>query len=194
VIDRLLRMAGHGGGEQASVVIRQVNPRRFDDDIRVIFELYNQSFAHLWGFVPIRLDEFMERAREFRQFYRPDLALVAEYNGHAAGFAIGLPDINVALRGLDGRLWPFGILRIMYRVRRIRTMRLVLLGVLPELLGHGIAGRLAWEMASAARRLGMQDSELSLVQAGNRSIRKVIDAFGGVPVKTYRLYAKDLEV
>jgi len=192
-VDRLLRMAGRAGGEQAAVTVRATTARRWEEDIRIMFDLYNRSFADLWGFVPIGRDEFMERAREFRPFYRPELALVAECGGRPIGFAIGLPDINIALAGLGGRVWPLGYLRLAWRVPRIRSLRLMLLGVLPEFVGRGVAARLAFEMTSAARRLGMRDAELSLVQDTNRSIQHVIHAFGGTRVKTYRLYAKQLE-
>jgi GNAT superfamily N-acetyltransferase len=193
-IDRLVRMAGRTGGDRASVTVRASDPLRWETDLRIMFDLYNRSFEDLWGFVPISWDEFMERARDFRPFYRPELSLVAECEGRPIGFAIGLPDINVALAGLGGRLWPLGFLRLARRVPRIRSLRLMLLGVLPDFAGRGVAARLAFEMASAARRLGMHESELSLVQATNRKIQHVIGAFGGVPVKTYRLYAKPLAI
>jgi GNAT superfamily N-acetyltransferase len=189
VIDRLLRIAASAPG---SVTVRPIDQRHWEEDIGIIFDLYNRSFAELWGFVPIRWDEFVERTREFRSFYRPELAMIAWYKDRAVGFAVGLPDINAALAGLNGRLWPLGWLRLAYRVRRVRSLRLMLLGVLPEFAGQGVAACIASEIASAARRLGMRDSELSLVQATNSRIQRVIEAFGGVRVKTYRLYAKRL--
>lgn len=192
VIDRLLRMAGRRGGDREPVEVRSIDPRRWEDELRTIFDLYNRSFADLWGFVPIGWDEFAERARDFRPFYRRELSLVAECGGRPVGFALGLPDINVALAGLGGRLWPLGWLHLARRVPRVRSLRLMLLGVLHEFVGQGVAARLAFEMACAARRLGMRDSELSLVQATNRRIQTVIAAFGGVRVKTYRLYARRL--
>lgn len=192
-IDRLLRMRTRPGSSNDEIVVRPTDPRRWESENRILLDLYNRSFADVWGFVPMSWDEYMERAREFRPFYRPELAVIAECKGRPVGFAVALPDINVALANVDGRLWPFGWLRLARSVPRIRSLRLVLLGVLPEYAGRGVAARIAFELASAARRLGMLDSELSLVQATNRRIQHVIRAFGGIPTKTYRLYEKHLQ-
>ena len=101
-----------------------------------------------------------------------------------------LPDVNEALAPIGGRLWPFGWLRLLLGLRRVRAARFILLGVLPEATGAGIAPLLAHHAAEAARRLGIRRAELSLVHADNRRVRHVIEAFAGKGIKTYRLYEK----
>jgi GNAT superfamily N-acetyltransferase len=186
-VDRLLRrLAGSASG----LVLRPSQPRRWDEDARLLFELYNVSFAPTWGFVPLTWQEFSERAAAFRPFYRPELVLFAELRGRPVGFALVLPDVNEALARIDGRLWPFGWLRLLLGMRRIRAARFLLLGVLPNATGAGIAPLLAHAAADAARRLGIRRAELSLVHDDNRRVRHVIEAFGGKRCKTYRLYEK----
>ena len=185
VVERAVRLARSHG-----VHVRSANPRRWAAELRTLHALYNESFADLWGFVPLTWDELEQRAERFRPFYRPELALFAECDGHPVGFALTLPDVNEALAGLDGRLWPLGWLRLLRRVPRIRSARFLLLGVLPSVRGRGVAVLLAAASAAAARRLGIARAELSLVQTGNQRIRAVIAAFGGVLSKTYCLYEK----
>ena len=189
-VERLERRLASAGSD--AVRLRASDPRRWNDDVCALHTLYNESFTDVWGFVPLSWDEFSERAAEFRRFYHPALAVFAEAGGRAVGFGLALPDINEALHALHGRLLPFGWLRLWRGVPRIRTARLILLGVRPEFRGRGIAALIAARVARAARQLGIRAAELSLVLESNREMRHVIAAFGGMPVKTYRLYAKTL--
>jgi GNAT superfamily N-acetyltransferase len=154
--------------------------------------LYNGAFRDVWGFVPITWEEFATRAEEFRPFYRPELVLIAEVDGAPAGFGLVLPDINAALRNVGGRLLPFGWLRLLWEVPRLRTGRFILAGVLPQFTGLGVAAILAHAMDGTARRMGLESAELSLVQRGNTRMRHVIESFGCRPGKTYRLYQRSL--
>jgi GNAT superfamily N-acetyltransferase len=187
VVARLRGIAARDG-----VTVRPANPRRWDAETRLLFDLYNASFADLWGFVPLTWDEYQGRTGEFRPFYRPELVLFAERDGRAVGFGLSLPDINELLAPLGGRLWPFGWLHLARGIRRIRSARFILLGVLPEHRARGVAVVIAAEMADAVRRLGIEQGELSLVQADNKKIQAVIAACGGPRTKTYRLYERRL--
>jgi GNAT superfamily N-acetyltransferase len=189
-VDRLLGRLARAS--PADLRLRHSQPGRWRQETRVLFELYNASFAETWGFVPLTWEEFDERAAGFRQFYRPDLVVFAERAGRPVGFALVLPDVNEALARVKGRLWPFGWLRLALALPRLRAARFILLGVLPEATGAGIAPLLAHEAATVARRLGIRHAELSLVHADNHRVRHVIEAFGGRRCKTYRLYEKAL--
>lgn len=189
-VRRLLRAAARTG--PTDLRIRRSDPHRWSTEVRDLHRLYNQSFADVWGFVPISEAEFAARAAEFRRFYRPELAVFADSNGEPVGFGLALPDINEALAPLQGRLWPLGWWSLARGVSRIRGVRLILLGVRPQYRGRGVGARLAHALAEAARELGMQHAELSLVLDANRETRHLIDAFGANPVKTYRLYQRTL--
>lgn len=187
-VDRLVAAAR--GAAAGRVTVRPIDPKRFDDEVRAIHRVYNASFGDVWGFVPIAWEEFAERAAEFKRFYRPDFALLAELDGEPVGFGLILPDVNEALAKARGRLLPLGWLKIARAVPRIRGMRFVLLGVLPEHTGRGVAVLISAAMAETARRTGVAECELSLVQAENRPVRHVIEAFGCPPVRTFRLYER----
>jgi GNAT superfamily N-acetyltransferase len=188
-IDRLLQWQTQ---RDSAIVIRCSQPRRWPEETRTLFDLYNASFEKTWGFVPLSWDEFDDRARAFRRFYDPELVLFAEIEQKPVGFALVLPNVNEALAFVGGRLWPFGWLRLALAVPRIHSARFVLLGVLPEATGRGVAGLLAYEAARVSRRKGLREAELSLVHGDNRQIIRVIKAFGGVPCKTYRLFEKKI--
>ncbi len=184
LLDRLERRGAAG------VAVRAVRSDRWDDEVRLLHDLYNRCFSDLWGFVPIPYDDFAARAREFRPFHRPELILVAQADDRPVGFALVLPDVNRALARARGRLLPFGWLRILRALPRIRTTRFLLLGVVPEYRGRGVAPLLAGAMHRAGRRLGIAEGELSLVQGANQPVRHVIEAFDCPRIKTYRLFRK----
>jgi len=182
-VERLVRSIDRSG-----VRIRASDPRRFEQECRQMLDIYNRAFGEVWGSVPLSKAEFAQRAAEFRQFYRPELAVFADIGDQVVGFGLALPDINEALATLNGRLLPFGWLRLAYAIPRIRTLRCMLIGVLPGYTGRGIAALISHAIDAAGRALGVELAELSLVQDGNQRVRHVIEAFGGRPVKTFRLY------
>lgn len=184
---------GYGPAGDDGIRIRHLDPAHWDRELRALFALYNAAFAEVWGFVPITWDEFRGMAESFRAFYRPELVIVAEDDDAIIGFALLLPDVNTALRPLRGRLFPFGALRLARAVPRLDTGRLILLGVHPQHTGRGLAARIAAELERTGRRLGLQRVELSLVQGENAAVRRVIDAFGAPPCKTYRLFGRQLD-
>jgi hypothetical protein len=105
---------------------------------------------------------------------------------------LSLLDVNVALKPLHGRLTPWGMARAWLAGRRIRSARLILMGVLPEHTRRNVAHILARDSVAAALRLGLTHAELSLVQETNEAIRRLMASTGATPCKTYRLYEKVL--
>jgi GNAT superfamily N-acetyltransferase len=193
VVERVVAAARRRSGQIGRVVVRQADPRRWNDEVRTLFKLYNAAFDSLWGFVPMTWEEFSGKATEFRPFYRPELVLIAEVDGEAVGFGLVLPDINAALHGIRGRLLPFGWLHLLRSVPRIDTARFMLTGVLPAHKGKGVAALIAHEMMAAGRRGGIRACELSLVQQANAPMRHIIETLGCPRVRTFRLYERSLD-
>ena len=179
-----------GSKARERVRVRHMDPQRREAENRLLFELYNATFASNWGFVPLTWREFSERSEVFQSFYRPEYVTLAEVGGRTVGFALTLPDVNEALAAAKGRLFPLGWLRLALARRKLGGARLILLGVLPEFRGRGIAALLAEEQVKSARHFHARRAELSLVQETNKKMLHVISAFGGVKCKTYRLFVK----
>jgi GNAT superfamily N-acetyltransferase len=191
-LERLMRVMRHRYVGGSALRIRPVSMKNWTQELRLVHDLYNACFGDLWGFVPLRWEEFRERASAFRPMLRPELGLIAQVNGVPAGFALGLPEFNHVLAGSDGRLLPLGWLRLARGIGRLRVVRLILLGVLPEHRGNGLAVLLGKKFVDQAIALGFEWGEASVVQETNAAMRHVIEVFGAVPFKTYRLYEKSL--
>lgn len=176
----------------AGTVLRAMCPERWESELRLLHALYNESFDGVWGFVPIPWNDFRLRAEGFKPFYRPELVRIAEVNGRPVGFVLALPDLNPLLATVRGRLFPIGALCLALGVPRLREARCMLLAVAPIATGRGIALALVTGLAAAGCRLGLSGGELALVHEGNGAARHVIEAMGGKPVRTYRLYQKEI--
>jgi hypothetical protein len=180
-----------------SLHVRQLDPRRFADDARTVLSIFNAAWSRNWGFTPMRPDEFDEAIRELRQIVDPRLVLIAESGGRPAAIAVSLPNLNEAIAGLDGRLLPFGFVKLLYRLkyRRPRTARCLMLGIEESHRGFsnlGLSVLLYKEMNEAARRCGVEWGELSWTLEDNEPINAAIRATGATIYKTYRIYEKDL--
>src|SRR5437762_14302150 len=125
----------------------------------------------------------------------PEGKLIAEMGDEPVAFLIAVPDINVALRNINGRLtWfslPIGLLKLLYFRTKIRTGRLVALGVVEKYRRAGIAEMLVLHVMDAAFRRGFT-GELSMTLEDNVMVNRFIEAMGAARYKTYRIYQRGL--
>lgn len=175
--------------------IRSADLTRIGAESRRMREVYNQAWEKNWGFVPFTPKEFDFMAKELKPIIEPDFTLIADVAGEPAGFILCVPDINVALRHANGRLTrfglPIGLVKLLYHKRRIRTVRLVALGVVPKYRRHGIAEILVLRaIESVMIRQGYEEGECSLVLEDNHLMNRFLAAIGAEKYKTYRIYSR----
>lgn len=189
------RMVAEAVREHPGLRIRTVRRWRLREDLGIILRVFNEAWSRNWGFVPLTEAEIAHAAAQMRWFLEPELALIAEVDGRPAAISLAIPNLNEALVGLDGRLFPFGWIRLLWRlkVRRPRTARLMLLGVLPEFRGSALGGLsvlLYVEEHVRGQRLGLRGGELSWTLEDNAKINTGIEMMGGTVYKRYRVYEK----
>ncbi len=151
----------------------------------------------LWGFVNLTEAEFSHFAKRLKQMAISEQVLLAEVGGRVVGFSITLPDMNEAVRPLNGRLTryglPLGLVQLLRRKRRIKTARMVVLDVLKEYRRRGIAELLILRTLDYGKNvLDYTGAELGWTLEDNVAVNRTIEAVGGRRYKTYRVYQKDL--
>lgn len=173
--------------------IREVDPKHMERDVRIIMDIFNSAWKKNWGFVPLTENEVKKAARDFKMILDPHVALIAEIDGKPAAISIGIPNINEALRDLNGRLFPFGIFKLLYRMKfhKITSGRLMLLGIKEEYRRELMLNVLLFtEMHRRGRERGYRFGELSWTLEDNVKINTGIQMMGGECYKTYRIYEK----
>jgi GNAT superfamily N-acetyltransferase len=181
--------------DRGHVAVRAMNPRNWDAEVDRIMEVYNNSWANNWGFVPLNAKEFHHAAASLRLVVCPELSLVAEVNAKPVAVAITILNINPILKRINGRLLPFGAFRLVWDLKirsTVDTGRLMLLGIKDGYRRQGIDSLLFVEAYRTAIALGWKGGEIGWTLEDNDLINQPIEAMGGKRVKTYRVYGMDL--
>jgi hypothetical protein len=179
------------------VKVRRANMKRFDEEVRTVLRLYNDSFSANWGFVPATEAEAGQMARDLKLIVNPRVVPFVEVDGEPAGVALAIPNLNEVIHDLNGRLFPFGFIKLLWRlkVRRPSSGRLVILGVKKEFRTRryaGLAYLLCDEIYRGAVESGYDWAEFSWTLEDNKLINNLIEKICGTHYKTYRLYEKEL--
>ena len=179
------------------ITIRRGDIRRFDEEISTILDVFNSAWSENWGFVPVTAAEARRLAEELRQIVDPNIVIIVEVGGKTAGVLLAAPNINEAIHDLNGRLFPFGWARLLWRLKvsRIKTGRLMILGVRKEYRTRrylAMAYLLCDEIYRGASQRGYRWAELSWTLEDNSSVNTIIRNIGIPLYKTYRIYEKPL--
>lgn len=172
--------------------IREVNLKKLGDEVQIVRKIFNKSWSENWGFIPLTENELEALAADLKMILDPKYAHIAEVNGEPVAFSIALPDLNQALKHMNGSLFPTGILKLLWYRRKIDSIRTALMGVLPEYRGKGIDALLHLEAIENGLKAGMRSSELGWVLETNEGMKRVAERIGANIEKTYRMYGKDI--
>jgi GNAT superfamily N-acetyltransferase len=174
------------------VAVRGLRMDRFSEEVDLVRDLYNSAWEKNWGFVPMTDAEVDHMAKQLKPIVDPDLALIGEHDGEPVGFALALPDVNQAIRHVNGRLFPFGIFKLFWYIRRINGIRIITLGLKPEYRKSGLATLLYFEIFKRGTGKGHSWGESSWVLEDNQAMLSGLEKMRFWRYKTYRLYEKAL--
>ncbi|WP_420449466.1 N-acetyltransferase [Candidatus Palauibacter sp.] len=175
------------------VRIKTLDMSRFEEELGRVQRLYNAAWEKNWGFVPMTEAEMEHMAAELKPILDPELALFAETpEGETAGFALALPDFNQVLRRMNGKLFPFGILKALIHKRKIKRMRVIVLGLTEEWRGKAVDVLLYLALFRNGIAAGMTSAEQSWILEDNQKMNQAIERLGGRVYRTYRLYEAPL--
>ena len=170
--------------------IRAFNLKRLDEEISILWNIYNSAWSLNWGFVPMTRKEFEFSIREVKSIIQPEFCLIAEVKGEPAGFSMALPDINQVLMELNGRLFPFGWARFLWKKSRISAYRVPILGVKKKYRRLGIDALFYYETYKLLMGKNIKWCEMSWLLEDNKSILDPMRRIGGVVYKRHRIYER----
>jgi len=182
----------------AGLTLRPVNMRRFDDEVRTLVEIYNDAWSGNWGAAPITEAETKHLGESLKLILHPRLIWFVEIDGEPAAFLVLLPNLNDAIFDLDGRLFPFGWAKLLWRlkVKGVKRGRVPLMGVKKK-FGRDPRGVMApFHLLNTIRRegvkVGITEGEYSWILEDNRPMRHILEMCGAHIYKTYRIYEKQI--
>ena len=190
-IDQKLGVMVEGVRERFGVTVRPLDRGRFAEEVRMFLNIYNSSLAGTWGFVPLSPGEVDHMAASLKHLIVPELALVAEVEGKPIGTVFCLLDYNPRIKAINGRLFPFGFLKLLWNKRGIKRMRAISTNVIPEYQAWGVGLVLHAALVPRLDEWGMDEVEFSWVLESNHLSRRTLERGGALVTKKYRLYQDD---
>lgn len=178
--------------ERLALTIRTIRMREFLREADRLRELYAGAWDKNWGFVAPTVEEFRHIAKDMKLIFDPKFGVVAEADGRLVACAVALPDINQAMVGTGGRLFPLGLMKLLRRKRYIDQGRLLLLGIDPAYRTHGLFPLLLLELHHQLEGTPYKRVEFSWVLEDNHDINRPAADGGARRYKTYRIYQKPL--
>ncbi|NQU24653.1 MAG: hypothetical protein HQ567_25505 [Candidatus Nealsonbacteria bacterium] len=177
--------------ERYDVHLRTLDRSRFLEDVQGFLSVYNRALANTWGFVPMSPAEIIHTAKGLQHLIVPELAVVAEVDGKMVGSSFALPDYNPRIKQIDGRLFPFGFIRLLRKREQIKRVRIISTNVIPEYQRMGVGLVLMHGLMPLAMKWDLQEAEFSWVLESNMLSRGSLEKGGAKQSKTYRLYDFD---
>jgi GNAT superfamily N-acetyltransferase len=178
--------------ERRGIKVRNINMKRFIDDMRIFKEVYHSAWEENWGFVPMTDEELEYSAGRLKQIIVPELTAIAEKDGVPVGFFGIVPDFNRVLKKMNGRLNPLTILKALYYSRKIDDSRALLLGIRKDHRNKGVEALMFRKVFPALKKGGYRRVEFSWILEDNVPVQRTIETFGGKLYKKYRIYEKSL--
>ena len=182
----------------SDIAIRTLNKKNMERDLTTILDIFNDAWADNWGFIPMTKEEISYVAKNMKPLIQPDLVQIVETNNKPAAMIVALPDLNEALDGLNGNLFPFNWIKLLWRlkIKRVNRARVLLMGVRNEFqkgfLGSTLAITLVICLHKNMRTHGYKEAELSWILEDNAPMIRLIESAGGHVYKRYRIYEKDI--
>jgi hypothetical protein len=177
------------------ISVRSVNMKEFKSEVEIVRRIYNDAWSNNWGFVPVSEAEFDHLAKDMKQIVDPEIVFIAEQqideqgNKKPIGFFLAVPDINLALKRIKGRLLPFGLPKLWWHSRKISHMRIITMGIIKEHQNMGVASVFYNEIyRHSSSEGGYPSGEMSWVLENNVMMNRAAELIGGRRTKTYRIY------
>jgi len=174
--------------QRSGLKITNLNMKDFDKELEKVKFVYNKAWAPNWGFVPMTNAELDAMAKDLKPLVEPKLVLFGEIDNKLVGFALVMLDYNQIFKSMNGRLFPFGWLKLFTQKKKITWSRVITLGLIPEYQKRGLDAVFYWEIVNRARDLGILLGEASWILEDNDMMNRGAITMNGELYKKYRMY------
>jgi GNAT superfamily N-acetyltransferase len=176
--------------KEHGVTLRHMRKKSLQREVKAFVEVYNASWKDNWGFTPMRVEDFEHTAKDMKPLLSEDWLMICEKDGEVIAAALTVPDFNQAFEKANGRLLPFGGIRMLAKLRTIDAVRVGFLGVKPEYQHTGVAALLYREHFDMAEKTPQHRGETGWILETNKPMNRAMEGMGARIAKKYRVYEK----
>lgn len=191
-IPNFMRLINARVMKQPGMVIREVNRKNIDAEAAAVKHIFNQAWAENWGNVPFTEEQWHHLVKELKMIINEKLAFITELNGEPIAFAISLIDANQAVKKANGSLFPFGFIKLLLTMKKIKKIRTTIMGVLKEHRNRGIEIAMIHKTMVNGIAMGITEADCSLIVETNHAMMTVLEKIGCIRYKTYRVLKKNI--
>jgi GNAT superfamily N-acetyltransferase len=178
--------------QEHGIRLRHMRKRDLDKEVHNFVDVYNAAWKDNWGFTPMRVEDFEHTAKEMKPLLSEDWLMICEKDGEVVAAALTVPDFNQAFEKANGRLFPIGWARLLWKLRSVDQVRVGFLGVKPEYQHTGVAALLYREHFDMAEKTPQTGGEMGWILETNEPMNRAMEGMGGSIAKKYRVYDKVL--
>jgi hypothetical protein len=176
--------------------VRPLNKKKIDEELEIIFDIFNDAWSDNWGFIPFTPDEAKAVTKEMKPILFKEQAYILEYKGEPAAFMVIIPNINHAIRDFKGKLLPFNWAKLAWRIFGPfpDEWRCPLMGVRKKYRNTRTGAMMPLLVCEKCRdttaHKGGKMIEMSWILEDNTNMRDILVEWGGEIYKTYRIFNK----
>jgi len=179
--------------DRSKLKITSLDMKNFKKDLEKVKYIYNKAWAPNWGFIPMTEAEIDAMADDLKPIVEPNLVLFGEIDNKLVGFALVVPDYNPIFKEMNGRLFPFGFLKILFKPKKFKWGRIITLGIIPEFQKRGLDSVFYWEILERAEKYcGIMTGEASWILEDNDMMNRGAELMNAELYKKYRIYSKPI--
>lgn len=173
------------------VTVRPINMKKLEEEARIIVHISNESLKKNWGYYPIDELESKQMAADMKMIVQSELVLIAEVAGEPIGYILALPDVNQLIKNLKGHLFPLGIFKLLWGIKRLNHYRIWALGILPHYQQKGVSILLIQKLYEILAPRGSY-VEANWIMEDNWLMNNTLIKLKAEPIKKYRIYEKPI--
>ena len=173
-----------------NVTVRYASKKNWEHEVSTVRHIFEEAWAENWGNVPFTDNQWHHVTKELKLILKEELAFIVEVDGIPAGFSITIPDANVAVKKAQGRLFPFGLFKILFGMKKIKKTRTIIMGVLKEYRKRGFDMVMIQKTIENGLALGYESSDCSLIVETNERMIAGLEAISAERYKTYRIFKR----
>ncbi|MBX3039031.1 MAG: hypothetical protein KF758_19120 [Anaerolineales bacterium] len=154
---------------------------------------YNNAFVNNWEYYPLTQREIDFVVENIMTIADYRLIKIIVHGEDVVGFLFAFHDVSAALQRARGKLFPFGLLDILFEIRRTNTVSVNGMGILPQHQGHGGNALLYYAMGKTLLEFSQfSHVEMTQVAETTEQMRADLKNLNGMEYKNNRVYKKEI--